>query len=339
MIAKASIPHSFPWITAEDTRAVTTQLSCRQLANGPATNRFESAVAEYLGFRQVWSTGSGQAALMSAFQAVGVKVGQKVLLPTYVCRAVADAINEIGAIPVFCDVGEDWCLAVDAVEKSITPGVAAIVVVHPFGIAAEVKPLLEFGIPVVEDCCQCFSPHVGHDGVIAVFSFHATKCLTTGEGGVVATSDAEVAERIGLLQKTAPSPARMSDLQAALGLSQLARYEEMLDWRRRAAERYSQATTHKHMRRLVSVWERSMFFRFPLTVEMGYERVAPRFEELGVSVRRGVDTLLHRKVGLCDIAFPVATDLFNTTLSVPFYPALSEEQVNVVERAMAECLA
>lgn len=339
MAMKACIPHSSPWITAEDVAAVASALTSRQIAKGATTQKFESELAEFLGYRQAWAVGSGQAGLVASLRAVGTSVGQKVLLPTYVCRAVADAINEIGAIPVFCDVGEDWCLSAAAVEKSISSDTAAIVVVHPFGIAADVKSLLRFGIPIVEDCCQCFSPRVGHVGEIAVFSFHATKCLATGEGGMVATSDSEIAERLQLQQSAIPYPTRLSDLQAALGLSQLARYKEMLSWRGHTAERYGAAATNKNMTRLKAVWGRSMFFRFPLTVAEGYERVAPRFEALGVNVRRGVDVLLHRQAGLSDGAFPVATDLFNTTLSVPFYPAMSEDQIQAVERAMTEILA
>ena len=334
---KANIPHSSPWITADDIAAVCAELRSCQIAKGAAAQKFELAVAKYLGFSNAWSLGTGQAGLVSALRAVGARQGQKVLMPTYVCRAVADAVKEIGATPVFCDVDEDWCLSSDTVAPWISVDVAAIVAVHPFGIAADVKPLMQFGIPVVEDCCQCFVPHVGHTGDVAVFSFHATKCLTTGEGGMVATSDPEIAERIQMQQSVVPNSSRMSDLQAALGLTQLARYDEMLCWRRTEAESYA-AAAESNIKRLIGVWDRSIFFRFPLTIEEGYECTAQRFEESGINVRRGVDTLLHRQAGLSDKAYPIATNLFNTTLSVPFYPALNQDQSQTVKRAITELL-
>lgn len=338
VVMNTDIPHSSPWINESDTAAVLNVLSTKKIANGKLVREFESAVAQYLGFSNAWATVSGQAALVRSLISIGVKPRSDVIIPTYVCRAVSDAITAIGANPVVCDVDQDWCLSIRSVEQSISSNTAAIVLVHPFGIVANARALLKFGVPIVEDCCQSFSPHVGHEGALAIFSFHATKCLTTGEGGMVATSNCEIAEKIESQGDLYPPFASMSDLQAALGLSQLARYNEMTNWRLRTAERYSAANKKNRMTRLTAVWQRSMFFRFPLTVSEGYESVAPLFHARGVNVRRGVDSLLHRGLGMPDAKFPVATDLFNTTLSVPFYPALMEAQIETVERAMAEIL-
>jgi len=338
MRVKSPIPHSSPWITDQDIAAVSATLASGQIAQGSIVKQFETAVGKYLKFSDTWAVCSGQIALLGALAAVGVNQDSKVLLPTYTCRAVKDAIKACGATPVFVDVGEDWCLTPAAVEKAMTPDITAIVVVHPFGIKAAVPPLLQFRVPVIEDCCQCFSPDVGHEGAVAVYSFHATKCLTTGEGGLVATSDPEVASKYTKNVANTLEPSRMSDLQAALGLSQLNRYEDILKRRFSMANRYMDTVGKQYTSRLSKVWNRSMFFRFPLTIAEGYECIAPLFSKHGINTRRGVDALLHREEGNSDARFPVAVELFNTTLSVPLYPAITESQVVRIETAIKQIL-
>lgn len=137
---------------------------------------------------------------------------------------------------MFCDVGQDWNITATEVARCVTPRTGAIIVVHTFGIAADVAQLQEFGVPVIEDCCQSLGlqlpngEHVGHQGYASFFSFHATKSLTTGEGGAVATSDPQLLSNLKRL-RDADVHAPLSDLQAALGLSQLTRYPAMLERR------------------------------------------------------------------------------------------------------------
>jgi UDP-4-amino-4-deoxy-L-arabinose-oxoglutarate aminotransferase len=259
-------------------------------------------------------------------------------MPSYVCRAVSDAVHATGATPVYCDVGDDWCINPQTVAAVITPKTVAIVAVHPFGIIANIKSLLELGFPVIEDCCQCFSPRVGALGAVAVFSFHATKCLATCEGGMVATADESVAERIARSLETYPEPSHLSDLHAALGISQLARYDKMLQTREAIANRYLGVLPSHSTNRIRDVMDRSIFFRFPLSLDRGFDAVAEHFTCRGIQVRRGVDTLLHRKAGLSDALFPVTMELFRSTMSLPFYPALSDIDIQHVLAAAVEIL-
>jgi perosamine synthetase len=336
MIKSSEISHSSPWITTSDIAFVSAALADGMLAQGAGVKEFEARCAAYLGFSCTHAVASGQVALLRALTAIGLKNGSEVIMPSYVCRAVADAVIEAGATPVFCDVGDDWCVSRETIAPVITHLTAAIVVVHPFGIVADVGPILEFGLPVVEDCCQCFTPRVGHLGTVAIFSFHATKCLTTGEGGLVASSDSAFVERYMDCLASYPEASRMSDLQAALGLGQMERYDEMLQWRKDMASQYRDSIPKENCERLSAVWDRSMFYRIPLSTNEGYDIVAPEFIKRGVNVRRGVDRLLHRQAGLPDRHFKTTVELFRTTLSVPFYPALGEGDVRRVTAAIEE---
>jgi perosamine synthetase len=338
MIDTTNISHSSPWLSEDDVSKVSATLCSGMVAEGSLAREFERRCAGYLGLPHTWATASGQAALIRALVALGVKECTQVVMPSYVCRAVADAVHAAGATPVYCDIGEDWCLNPKTVAAAITPKTVAIVAVHPFGIIADINSLLEFGLPVIEDCCQCFSSRVGYLGAAAVFSFHGTKCLTTGEGGMVATASPSVAERISMSLKDYPEPSRLSDLQAALGISQLARYDEMLQIRQAMASRYSKALPSHSTKRMRDVADRSIFFRFPLSLDKDYDTFAEHFTSQGIQVRRGVDTLLHRNAGLPDGQFPTTVELFQTTMSLPFYPSMSDLAIQHVLTAATEIL-
>lgn len=281
------------------------------------------------------AVGSGQKALSIALRAVGA-AGKEVILPSYVCDAVLSAVQSVDAIPVLCDVGVDWCVDRSSVVPHLSDKTAAIIVVHTFGIHADVQSLTDLGVPVVEDCCQYFAAGMGKSGDISAFSFHATKCLTMGEGGLVATSKGGMASAMFELPES--SAARISDIQAALGLSQLSRYDEMLARRAWIAASYLDVLPEKLTARIRSVKDRSMFFRFPLQTEHNFEEVKAAFYDRGVHVRKGVDTLLHRKLGMGDEGFEQSVRLFDETLSIPIYPAMSDEEVASVAAAAKEIL-
>lgn len=333
-----NIRHSSPWISEDDISAVSVTLRSGMVAEDSLVREFEMQCANYLGLPYIWSIGSGQAALIRALVALGVGVGAQVVMPSYVCRAVADAVHATGAMPIYCDVGSDWCLNFQTVSAVITPKTTAIVAVHPFGVIADIKPLLGFGLPIIEDCCQCFTPRVGKLGAIAVYSFQATKCFTTGEGGMLATSDQNFAERIATSLECQPKSARLSDLQAALGISQLRRYDKMVQRRQAMASQYLEALPSHLIKRIKDVANRSIFFRFPILLDRDFDAVAEHFACRGIHVRRGVDTLLHRKAGFSDELFPTTVELFHTTMSLPFYPAMSDLDIQHVLACTKEIL-
>ncbi len=315
------------------------------IAEGEQVRRFEEEAARYNGCLGAVASCSGTAALVDALEAVGVSPGSEVLIPTYVCSAVALAVRHAGAAPVLCDVGEDaWMINSETVAPRLTDRSAAIVAVHLFGIPADIEDLLHFGLPVVEDCAQAFGAQrngcrVGRLGAAAVYSFHATKCLSTGEGGMAASADPEVWNALRKVRAKRGKLRAMSDIQAALGRSQLQRYGQFLARRRGIAEFYFEELSALPVGCSPERLPDSMFFRFPLRCPQGFTALAERFRELGVNVRRGVDALLHRASGLDRDRFPNAERAFAETVSIPIYPSLTEEQARTVAAACRRILA
>ena len=341
------ISHSKPWITETDRHAVDQVLATGMIAQGAMVADFEAKVAAYLGLAGGVAVSSGTAALVLALKALGVTRNDDVIAPTYVCKNVVDAVLCAGAKPVLCDVGNDWNMTAATVAPKVTARTAAIIVVHLFGIPTDTNSFAQFGVPIVEDCCQAFGArlngaHVGSFATVGVFSFHATKCLTTGEGGIVVSNDADLLVRMRDLRNGSDSFADgrvaspITDIQAALGLSQLARYPQFLARRQEIADLYFSELRTCSIELPVMVRGRSIFFRFPVRVRGNLERYEGEFRELNVRVRPGVDALLHRAMGVDPRLFPVAETLFAETLSIPIYPALQDEEL---ERLVAACRA
>jgi UDP-4-amino-4-deoxy-L-arabinose-oxoglutarate aminotransferase len=329
--------HSQPWITDADQAAVATALAGGMIAQGETAARFETEMSRWLGAAGGVATASGGAALVLALRTLGVGAGDEVVLPTYVCRTVLDAIVSVGANPVLCDAGPDWVVRAGEISPRLTPRTRAVIVPHLYGLFADVAAIRALGVPVIEDAAQALGDASAHrvQGDLVALSFHPTKCLTTGEGGMLLSRDSAAVGRARELRDA--HGARLSDLSAALGLSQLARYPEFL--RRRAA---LAAGWHAALRDLPGLdlgWHgrlRSMFFRFPLHRAGGLDACQAVFAQRGVHVRRGVDLLLHRALGLDDAQFPQATAHFHTTVSLPLYPALTDARHQAcVEAALA----
>jgi len=299
------------------------------VAQGSESRALEVAVAGYLGLAGGVATPDGCTALYLALRALGVGPGDEVVIPTYVCDAVAQAVRWTGGTPALCDVGDDWCVNADTVRQAVTERTKAVVVVHTFGIVAETGPIVELGLPVVEDLAQAFGAASGEGragafGALSITSFHATKCLTTGEGGMALARDSQVLSTLRTL-KSAAHRLPMSDLQAALGLSQLDRYPQFLARRAAIARRYLSALPEQLLPSR-AVLARTMHFRFPVRVEGDVERLMGDFAARGVLAKRGVDALLHAEAG----RFPGAESKFASTLSLPIHPSMTDAEVEKV---------
>ena len=329
------ISHSKPWITDADKQAVDVVLVSNMLAQGELTGKLEQQLSHWIHALDGVAAGSGAAALVLALHGVGVRRGDEVILPTYVCRSVFEAVLTAGGVPVLCDVGEDWVVTATCVAQRISRQTKAIIVPHMYGVFADVESFRQFGVPVIEDCAQAVDSN-GHRFIsadVAVFSLHPTKCLTAGEGGMAVSSDPQIVAKMRALRDGSDalegwrlfSP--LSDIAAALALSQLRRYSEALARRAEIADRYTRMLENVKPdclnRRAL---ERSMFFRFPIRIEGGLEACQGTFMDHGIHVRRGVDALLHRLIGGDDRDFTTSVKLYEATVSLPIFPALMPEE-------------
>jgi perosamine synthetase len=341
-VFESMIPHSKPWIIEDDLKAVSHVLCSGMIDQGEQVRLFEDTCAHYLGVLGGAAMGSGTAALTVALNALELKQGSEVILPTYVCKNVAEAVLNAGFVPVFCDVGDHWNMTSETVAKVMTKQAVAIIVVHLFGIPTSLKSFEKFSLPIIEDACQAFGAKienrmVGSIAKIGVFSFHATKCLTTGEGGLAVSDDPKLLKKMRMLRDGQDHPAirltsPMSDLQAALGLSQLLRYDRFLERRRLLAERYFEALAYSPLGLPDAIRKDSIFFRFPVRFKGNFNTIQKKFVERGIHVRQGVDALLHHLTNHASHSFPNAERLHLETVSLPIYPALTDgEQETIID--------
>lgn len=338
------IEHSRPWINKKDRDAVDRVLKTGNISKGDITNSFENKIAQFIGVDFAISLQSGTAALILALNTLNITEGDEVILPSYVCHNVLNSVSSLGAVGILCDVNEYGVITLETVSKVMSKRVKAIIAVHIYGHPCDISDLSKLGLPIIEDACQSFGMScngvmAGKMGDIGVLSFHATKCLTTGEGGMLVTNNKKLASVANSLTNfnVANIPritGSITDIQAALGLSQLARYSEFYEKRTNLNKKFTFIARELGIKIGTDI-NSTLPFRFTVRTMSSIEPLIEKFLEKGIIVRRGVDELLHRTMGLDDQKFPNSVELFETNLSIPFYPALEEHEIERVAESLA----
>jgi dTDP-4-amino-4,6-dideoxygalactose transaminase len=358
------IPHSRPLLEDDVVRAAQAVTATGYLAQGPWVERFEREIAGYLrdggrcsagGSPRTWegvAVNSGTMGLLLCLLGVGVGPGDEVIVPSYVCTAVMNAVRQAGAVPVVADVEEGgYNLCPRAARQRLTARTRALLVPHMFGIPADLEALLALGPPVIEDCAQAIGAQyggrpVGSYGVATALSFYATKVLTTGEGGMALAATPRIVERMRDLREYDQRSdhrqrysCKMTDLQAALGVSQWARLPGFIERRNRIARMYDAGLgLGRSQQRPCGVTrprvpDGTICYRYLLRLPESYraeretERIVRELQAAKVDARRPVFRPLHRFTG---DACPNADAAYRTTFSLPLYPALTDKEVGVV---------
>jgi len=374
-VALHQVPFARPEFGDEEARAVAEVLRSGWVSQGPAVARFEELFAQLAGTRHAVAVSSCTTALHLALVLAGVEPGDEVICPSYSFIATANAALYIGATPIFADIEPDtWNIDPDDALRRLSPRTKAIVPVHQVGLAADLDRLspLPPGVTIVEDAaCAIGSTYrgrpVGSHGNIACFSFHPRKTLSTGEGGMITTDDAEIADRARRLRSHGASVSawsrnasngvvfeeyrelgfnyRMSDIQAAIGVAQVPKVPRLLALRRAAADRYDAA--FRGLRQL-QVPARPAYadhafqsYGIRLTGECGRDRdsVLRALVDRGISCRRGIppihlEPLYRDRFG--PISLPVTEDVASRSLFIPLYASLSESNQDRVIVAVRE---
>lgn len=248
----ARIPVAGPWVTEREVRYVADAAANAWYADANLYNeRFETAFAAYVGRRYAISLPSCTSGLHLALAALGVGPGDEVVVPDVTWIATAAPVAYVGATPVFADIDADsWCLTADALAAAVTPRTRALIVVDLYGNMPDMDPILAFaearGIAVIEDAAEAIGSEYGGRkaggfGVASAFSFHGSKTLTTGEGGMLVADDEAFYRRCLFLRDHGRIPGdrsfrnaevafkyKMSSLQAAFGLAQIERIDELV---------------------------------------------------------------------------------------------------------------
>lgn len=340
------ISHNVPFIDAKDKNAIMNTLDTLELALGNKVNLFEHAMIKYLrSSGSACAVANGTSALFLALYALNIKAGDEVIVPTYVCSAVLNAIYMSQAIPILADVElADFNISARLAKKAITKRTKAIIVPHIYGAPADLDNYVSLGIPIIEDCAQAIGAKyrdkiVGTIGDISVFSFYATKLITTGQGGMVFSRKQGMIDRIrdyldfDCRRNYYPRfNFKMTDIQAALGISQLSKLNEFLKRRREIAAVY-QKIAIRYGIKTQECNDRSskVYYRF-VVQHKKRALMKSRLQSAGIQTIIPIEKweLLHRYLDLRSANYPNAENIADTSLSLPIYPALKDSEVHKI---------
>ena len=334
------IPHSRPTLGDEEVRAVAEVIKSGHIAEGEAVQRFEHAFAEKFCVEQAVAVSSGTAALHLALLAMGIGPEHEVIIPSYVCSALLHAVQYVGAQPVPAEIDPlTYNIDPDDVKKRITARTGAIIVPHMFGLAADLDRLLKLDVPILEDCAQAVGgtyhqKPLGTFGVAAICSFYATKMMATGEGGMVTAKSPQIMARVRDLKTYDGKAAdkvrynyKMTDVQAAVGRIQLSRLDDFIEQRRKIARLYVKHLKSLNIKLPVEIDDHS-YYRFVVGLESNCDGFIPKLAQKAVGCARPVFLPIHRH--LKKNGFPVTDNVWETSLSIPIYPSLSNSEIEQI---------
>jgi dTDP-4-amino-4,6-dideoxygalactose transaminase len=368
------IPVMRPWLGEEEASAAAQAVASGWIAQGPRVAEFEEAFAAAVGTAHAVAVSSCTAALHLSLIAAGIGPGDEVIVPSLSFIATANAVRYVGAQPIFADVDlATQNLVPETVEPHITGRTRAVILVDQAGVPADLDPMRALceprGIAVVEDAaCAAGSEYrglrVGARAWLATFSFHPRKLLTTGEGGMVVTPDADVAARLRRLREHGMDVSaaqrhrsrqpviehylevgfnfRMTDVQAAIGLVQLGRLQRLVAKRRELAQRYQRLLTGIPGLRTIgdpaygTTNYQSFWMLLPDDFPVSRDELMHILADAGVSARRGIMAahLEPAYAGHPHAPLPVTERLTARSLVLPLFHEMTQAQQDVVVSAV-----
>lgn len=356
------IPVARPWITQVEIARVTESLQRSQVAGGPAVELFERLFAKTHGAEYGVTCNSGTTALQLALRAVGIGPGSLVAIPSLTMVAVANAVLYCGARPVFVDSDQTGNPCPQALER-VAPLCGAVVIPHLYGQPAhEAVRAVRRRCPttwIIQDCAEAHYvdlPLIDHR-TLATFSFYGNKIITCGEGGMVLTQLAELAERLAGLRAHAFTPGdhfnhqelaygyRMTEMAGAVGLAQHSRYLEILARRAELARQYErQLQDVRWLQPFIRTSERVSWWVYPVLVRRDSTSLYSVARARNVLAEHGIETRrffspLHGQRHLAQYVtnhelFPVATDLHRRGFYLPLYPEMTPDDVGYIASAL-----
>lgn len=343
------IPHSRPTVIPAMAEAAARVIASGQHAGDAERAALESELSACFALDHAIAVQSGSAALGLALRALGVPSGGWVIAPSYACAALLNAISEVGGRPLLADIDPVRLTVTASTARAacrrewVDPAeVAAAIVPHTLGIPAGLEGW-DLPVPVLEDAAMAIGTSdagrpVGAHGRVTITSFYATKFVSSGQGGAVLTDDPALAEEVrdrtiydGREEWRPSGNLTLPDLAAAIVRPQLGVVDEWVTVRHGLADRYraacDEAGTAVH-----PTTEGSNDYRFLLRLgdRTARDAAAESAASAGIEAKPPVFRPLHRYLGLADEKFPVTTEVWETGLSIPLHPSLTEEEVGTV---------
>ncbi|CAN0618922.1 Spore coat polysaccharide biosynthesis protein SpsC [Burkholderia multivorans] len=373
-----NIAISLPSTGEEEWQAVREPLMSGWLTQGPKVAAFEKMFAERHQVAHALAVTSCTTGLHLALAGLGVGPGDEVIVPAFTWVATANAVLYCGATPVFVDVSrENFNLDIPAVAAKVTPRTRAVIAVHLFGLCADIDALravLPDSVAIVEDAaCAAGAAWAGRPagslGTVGVFSFHPRKSVTTGEGGMVTTQDAALAERMNQMRNHGatiseeqrhhgPRPwllpdfdllgynYRMTDLQGAVGVVQLGKLDSFIDERARWAEFYRKALSGIDWLRLPQEpagarhgWQSYVTWVDPQRAPLPRNEIMQRLQAMGISTRPGTHAVhmlnyYRDRFGYRPEDFPAARDCNDLSMAIPLHNRMTADDYQYVVDAI-----
>jgi dTDP-4-amino-4,6-dideoxygalactose transaminase len=339
------IPHSRPLLDRHDHTNVLEVLKSGHLVQGREVACFEERLSSFIGVGHGAAVSSGTAALHLALIALSVGEGDEVIIPGYVCSALLNAVMYVRATPVIADI-DGVTLNIDAgdVKRRITNKTKAVIVPHMFGLPADLDGIMELGVPVIEDCAQSVGAayggkRTGSFGVCSVYSFYTTKMIAAGEGGMLLSDDERFIETVRDLRDYDEKDTyavrfnyKMTDIHAALGLSQLKKLPHFIQKRKEIADRYNDILTEKGVSiPHVPPGRDHAYFRYVIQCEDPLTFI-DNMHALGIECRRPVYKPLHEYMGLQ--GYSVTDGVARRAVSIPLYPSLTDYEVEHIIKSL-----
>ena len=373
------IPISKPYLTTDEAQSAYDTILTGWVTQGPRVEEFENKFCEYTGAKYAAAISNCTTALHLSMIIAGIGKDDEVICPSMSYIATANCIKYVGAKPVFAEINPDnYNIDIKHVKKLITDKTKAVIIVHQIGMPADIdefkKLCDEHNLKLIEDAaCAAGSSYkgkkIGSHSDIVCFSFHPRKVITTGEGGMITTSNPDYIKRIKLLRQHGMSVNdrirhesgkllfedhlefgynyRMTDIQAAIGIRQLEKLDWIINERRKIALRYIQEL--KDIECIKLPVEKEGYFSnyqsFSIYLKkdcpVGRDELMQKLLDAGISTRRGVTTS-HRETAYKseykNLHLPVSEDAADNSIMIPLYIPMSDEDIDLVISKLKEFL-
>ena len=344
-IKEKMIQHTKPFFDFAEIERITTIIRSRNVNEGKESALLTATISNITGMKGGISVSTGTLGLHIALKALGIETEHdEVIIPDFACRSLFDCIKMAGGTPVFCDINlDDYSLDINSVRKALSSNSKAIILPHMYGCPADIDEFLKLGIPVIEDCAHSlgasYREHfVGSFGSFSVFSFEGSKLISAGEGGIVLAKEEHLLNSLMILRHGLNGHFayhyRLSDLIAAVALTQIEKLNSMIERRRYIAQLYREKLECLERMGFIKLPrnfsdKKSVYYRFVVLCNFESANLIKFSNDRGILIRNPLpsgrlsntfrDLKLHDNMN--------AERLAQNGISLPIYPDLTDEEI------------